>query len=194
MSGSPLSPKVPDEVREHDFDGIQEYDNPLPRWWLYTFYGAIVFAFGYYFHYHIFKTGMSPLETYQAEMAADAKKKLAESQARGSISPEALLALAKDPAMLKTGSEEFTKTCVACHSAQGEGKIGPNLTDAYWLHGGSPKEIYETISKGVTNKGMPAWEPTLGNSKTIAVTAYVLSIRNKNIPGKAPQGEKVTLK
>jgi len=92
-------------------------------------------------------------------------------------------------AALGLGQQAFAANCVACHEAQGQGKIGPNLTDAAWLHGGSPLEIFRTIRDGVPAKGMPSWGPALGRTGVAQVTAFVLSLRNKNIPGKAPEGE-----
>ena len=96
-----------------------------------------------------------------------------------------------DPAALAAGKESFTTLCAPCHAATGGGAIGPNLTDEYWLYGGAPMEIYKTVKVGVPAKGMPAWGPQIGEAKTQAVTAYVLSIRNSHAPGgKAPQGDK----
>jgi cytochrome c oxidase cbb3-type subunit 3 len=165
----------------HEYDGIEEADNQLPRWWLMTLFGAMVFSIGYWFYYQEFKVGPGLTQAYYAEQAAAAEK--------AGVDPTEgeLLAAAEGP-QLALGKQTFTNTCVPCHEAQGQGKIGPNLTDSAWLHGGDPVSIFRTIRDGVPAKGMPSWGAGLGRSGVSQVTAFVLSLRNKNIPGKAPEG------
>lgn len=171
----------------HEVDGIEEYDNQLPRWWLYTLFGAIAFAAVYWFVYHSAGFGAHPAERYQAELQQRAKS-------TGTVSAELLNALASDPAIVEQGRQVFAQTCVACHRADGGGSVGPNLTDGYWLHGGTPEQIWKTIANGVPEKGMPAWQPQLGGERVQAVTVFVMSLRDTNVPGgKPPQGEPVTL-
>ncbi len=166
----------------HVYDGIEEADNELPKWWLLTFYGAIIFSVGYWFIYHEFKVADLPTEAYLAEVEALAG-------AGQEPTAEYLETLAADPAQMKDGAEIFAQNCVACHEPRGEGKIGPNLTDDYWLHGGSVMDIYKVVSEGVLEKGMPSWKGPLGSKRTRLVTAYVTTLRGKNVPGKEPQGE-----
>lgn len=171
----------------HSVDGIDEYDNRLPRWWLATLFGAIVFGIGYWFSFHVFKAAELPREAWRREVmeAAEAEGKSV------TVSAGALLELAKDPAMVAEGRAAFTTTCVACHGPGGGGNIGPNLTDEFWLHGGAADKIYETVKDGATAKGMPAWGPQLGNAKVQAIVAYVLTLKNTNVSGgKPPQGER----
>jgi cytochrome c oxidase cbb3-type subunit III len=170
----------------HVYDGIVEHDNPLPRWWLVTFFGAILFAAGYWFHFEGFHTGLSPEEELAETAAADAKKKAASGVA---LSADALVALSKDKNAVAEGEKVFRANCVVCHGDKAEGKIGPNLTDNAWLHGGAGDKVFATVSKGVPDKGMPAWEPQLGARNVQNLTAYVLSLKGTNVPGKAPQGE-----
>jgi len=166
----------------HEYDGIQEADNQLPRWWLATLFGAMLFAIGYWFYYEEFKAGPGLTQAYYAEQARAAEE-------RGiDPTPAELLAAVEGPA-LALGEQTFKSTCGPCHEALGQGKIGPNLTDAAWLHGGDPVAIFKTIRDGVPAKGMPAWGPVLGRAGTTQVTAFVLSLRDKNIAGKAPEGE-----
>jgi cytochrome c oxidase cbb3-type subunit III len=176
----------------HEVDGIQEYDNKLPNWWLYLLYGSVVFAFGYWFVYHTAGIGELPKAAYDSEMdraAAAAPKKTG-----GVMTPEALVALSKDRGTLAQGKAIFASTCAACHRADGGGMVGPNLTDEYWLHGGAPEKVLKTVTDGVPDKGMLAWGAQLGPDRVQAVTAYVISLRNTNVPGgKAPQGERETL-
>jgi len=166
----------------HEYDGILEADNKLPRWWLMTLFGAMAFSVGYWFYYEEFKAGPGLTQAYYAEKAREAEK-------TGADPTDAeLLASVQTPA-LELGKAAFVANCVACHEAQGQGKIGPNLTDAAWLHGGSPVAIFRTIRDGVPAKGMPSWGPMLGRAGVAQVTAFVLSLRDKNVPGKAPEGE-----
>lgn len=178
----------------HEVDGIQEYDNKLPNWWLYTLYGSIAFAAVYWFAYHQAGIADLPMAAYQVEMDKVAAAEAARIKAAGVMTPEALVALSKDKGTVAQGKQVFTTTCVACHRADGGGVVGPNLTDEFWIHGGSPEKIFETITKGVADKGMPAWGPQLGAERTQAVTAYVLTLRGTNVAnGKAPQGSRETL-
>jgi cytochrome c oxidase cbb3-type subunit 3 len=177
----------------HTVDGIEEYDNKLPNWWLYTLYGSIVFAIGYWFVYQSAGIGELPRAAYEAEM-----DRAAQAQAGAAklvpVTAEALAALAKDRGAVARGKQVFTTTCAACHRADGGGVVGPNLTDEFWLHGASPDKVYKTIKDGVLDKGMPAWGPQLGPERVQAVTAYVITLRGTNVPGgKVPQGERDTL-
>ncbi len=175
-----------DVQTDHDYDGIREFDNPLPRWWLLTFYGAVVFSVGYWFYYHTLAVGELPMASYKKELlAADAQQAAAEQNA---VTEEQLLAMAKNPDDIQRGAAVFKQNCVACHGERAQGVIGPNLTDAYWLHGSKAKQIYSVVSAGVIEKGMPSWRPVLGASKVKEATAFVLSLKGKNEPGKPPQG------
>lgn len=195
MSKKPKNQEPPSGVDQviHEIDGIQEYDNKLPNWWLYTLYASILFAVVYWYHYQASGFGESPAEAYKAEMDRALAAQATQIQV-GEATPEALVALTKDPNAVALGKQVFASTCAACHRGDGGGMVGPNLTDEYWLHGGSPDKIYKTIASGVPDKGMPAWQPQLGALKTQAVAAYVLGLRGTNAPGgKAPQGERESL-
>ena len=165
----------------HDYDGIREYDNRLPNWWLATLFISIVFGYGYFFYYHVFDGG-SLAATYAAEAAEAA------SHQAGPVDDVTILALAGSTLMQEKAAPLFQAQCVACHGPNGEGKIGPNLTDKFWIHGGKPTEIYNTISKGVVSKGMLAWGPILGDEKVRMMAAYITTLKGKNLPGKAPEG------
>lgn len=177
----------------HDYDGIRELDNPLPRWWLFTLYAAIVFAVAYWFYFHTLRVGLLPMAAYEDELrqvqqAEDAREAALEAQGKG-VTEEQLVLLGQDPAVLERGAAVFKQTCVPCHGDRGQGVVGPNLTDAYWLHGAGARDIYGSISGGVVDKGMPAWKPVLGTGRIKDVTAFVLSLRDTNVPGKPPQGQ-----
>ncbi len=167
----------------HEYDGILEADNQLPRWWLWSLYVAIAFSIGYWFYYEEFRAGEGLTQAYYAEVARQAEK-------TGKDPTDGELLAQLDTPALGMGQQVYAANCVACHEAQGQGNIGPNLTDDAWLHGGAPIDIYRTIRDGVLAKGMPAWGPALGRGGVAQVTAFVLSLRNKNLPGKAPEGER----
>lgn len=173
----------------HEYDGIEEYDNHLPNWWLITLYGAIVFAVFYWFHYEVLHTGPSLAQSYETSVAADRRAAADRARRAGAMTDDALLALSRDPATVQVGRGVFAQNCVACHAANGGGGIGPNLTDGAWIHGGRPTVILRTVNEGVLAKGMPAWGPQLGLDRVQSVVAYVLTLRDTNVPGgKAPQG------
>ena len=177
----------------HEIDGIEEYDNKLPNWWLYTLYGTIAFGIIYWYAYQTTNIGALPAQAYQDEL--DKAAAAAAMQIKvGEATPESLVALSKDPKALALGKQVFNSTCAACHRNDGGGNVGPNLTDEFWLHGGAPEKVFHTIAAGVPDKGMPAWQPQLGPLKTQAVAAYVLTLRGTHAAGgKAPQGERETL-
>jgi cytochrome c oxidase cbb3-type subunit 3 len=178
-------------LTDHEYDGIREFDYQLPNWWLNLFYISVFFAVGYFTYYHLLE-GRSIQQEYQAEQT-QLEVLLANAAAKGANMSEAdLLAYVKDSAKVKAGKELFQVRCVACHGASGQGLIGPNLTDEYWLHGGKLTEISNTITNGVPDKGMPPWGPVMSAEQIHSVVAYIRSIHGTNPAGaKAPQGELV---
>ena len=182
-----------DHLLEHNYDGIQEFDNPMPRWWVYIFWATIVFSILYYFNVPGIGIGKGRIANYNETMAAAraAEAKRVAAQPAGS-SPEQLVALSKDATALASGKQTFTQNCAACHRADAGGQIGPNLTDDYWLHGASIDQIHKTVTDGVLEKGMPPWGKVLKPAQLDAVVAYVYTLRGTNPPNpKAPQGDLV---
>jgi cytochrome c oxidase cbb3-type subunit III len=169
----------------HVYDDIEEMDNHMPNWWLFILFGTILFAAGYWYYYHVAELGPSSGAAYAAEAEAFEKRTVAEKP----DSDMALLLLAKDAQVVEQGQQAYMQTCAACHGARGEGVIGPNLTDNAWLHGGKPMDIHKVVAEGVVAKGMPAWERTLGAERVRSVVAYLLTLKNTNVPGRPPQGE-----
>ncbi|MBU0741384.1 c-type cytochrome [bacterium] len=177
-----------DVLRGHDYDGIEEYDNRLPNWWLIILYGTCVFALGYWLVFHTFRVVDLPLARYDQEMIAAAEAQLAK-MAEGGITDESLMLMATLPETVARGRELFSTYCVVCHLDRGQGLVGPNLTDGHWLNGGAPTDILKTVTDGVPAKGMAAWGGQLGPSRVQDLVAFVISIKNTNVPGKAPEGE-----
>jgi len=178
-----------DSLLDHSYDGIQEYDNPLPRWWLAIFWLTIIFSPIYILYFH-FGGGMLANEKYDQEMMAFYDKQAEELLAMGEISEGTLVGLMADPSMMNGGKKIFQTKCATCHGMFGEGGIGPNLTDGFWLHGSQLMDIYRTVREGVPSKGMLAWERQLRPAELMAVTAYVGSLLDSNPPNpKAAQGQ-----
>jgi cytochrome c oxidase cbb3-type subunit 3 len=175
-------------VLEHEYDGIREYDNPLPGWWVKLFWGSFVFAIGYFIHYQLADKGESVEQAYASEMR-DAREREARLAVGDEITEAGLTKLVANPSILADAKLVFTQRCSPCHADQGQGKIGPNLTDNAWIHGaGTLMDIYGVVGNGVPAKGMPAWNRQLTPIELSKVVAYVGSIRGRNVPGKAPEG------
>ena len=182
-----------DHLLEHSYDGIQEFDNPMPRWWVYLFWATIIFSILYFFNVPGFGIGKGRIADYDRDMAAaasaDAKRKAAQpAQASG----EQLAAMTKDASVVALGKQVFGQNCAACHRADAGGQIGPNLTDDYWLHGAALEQIHKTVVDGVLEKGMPPWGKVLKPNQLDAVVAYVYTLHGTNPANpKAPQGDLV---
>ncbi|MCW8138992.1 MAG: c-type cytochrome [Planctomycetota bacterium] len=176
-------------ILDHEYDGIQEYDNPLPGWWVWIFWVTIAFTPLYIAYYHY---GEGPLvaDEYARDLRAHQEAEARRALESGAVDEASLAALVADAATLAQGEAVFRTNCVACHGDQGEGRIGPNLTDDYWLHGGELMSIFRVIDEGVPDKGMIAWGKMLGPDDIKRVTAFVGAMRGKNVPGLGPQGER----
>lgn len=187
--------KKEDELLSHNYDGIEEYDNDLPKWWVYLFVVTLVFGFVYVGYYHL-GPGLSQEQALvlDLEEVEKAKKRKAEKEARAPKVEVVNLALAvKEPSRISNGKEVYAGKCASCHGMDGGGMIGPNLTDAYWIHGGSIEQIKMTIEKGVLEKGMLAWKGVISDDEIINVVAYIDSLKGTSPANpKAPQGELVS--
>lgn len=170
--------KDTNEVLGHanESDGIEEYDNPLPNWWLGLFYFTIVWGVLYGLHYHFIAHRNQPA-TLAAEVAEADRRWPRQAAAAAAVTLEIT------PASVEAGEAIYKVNCVSCHGAKMEGGIGPNLLDTTWIHGGSPEQIQHTISVGVPAKGMLTWGPILGPEKVAAVAGYVVS-RNREATGR----------
>ena len=146
-------------------DGIEEYDNPMPNWWVGLFYLTIIWAAGYVAYYHFIAK-----KSYVKDLAAQ----VAEAETRWPKSSQ-LATVDQTPEAVAAGEEVYKANCVACHGAELQGGIGPSLVDSTWIHGSTPEEIVATITNGVAAKGMPTWGPILGNEKVGEVAAYIIS-------------------
>jgi len=177
-------------LADHEYDGIQEYNNPAPFWWQLFFYLSIAFAIGYYV-YSEFGTAPSSDARLATELAE--VRSLQNANRRSGPDEKTLLAFLTQPEILKNGRTVFSEKCSTCHAPDGGGLVGPNLTDAFWLHGkGSASDIFKVVSEGVADKGMPSWGPLLSAAEVTNVVVYVKSLQGtRPASPKAPQGTKV---
>ena len=170
-------------IREYVADGIEECDNPLPNWWIGLFVATILFAVGYMVSLYVLDNP-DQIDKFNAsvekrqELMAKQEQEMAQGSSQDSSEDQV--------AQAKTA---FQTNCLPCHGANGEGGIGANLTDDYWIHGGSKKDIAKIISEGVLTKGMPPWKDVLGAKKINQISDLIVSWRGKNLPGKAKEGD-----
>jgi cytochrome c oxidase cbb3-type subunit 3 len=173
----------------HDYDGIRELDNKLPPWWKYGFYATMVFAVIYLYRYHVSHSAPLPAEEYQIAVRQAAVDQAAYLKNAANSVDETTVKLLSDPADLAAGKAVFQTICFACHGMNGEGGVGPNLTDNYWLHGGSIQDIFKTIKYGWPDKGMKSWKDDYSPVQIAQIASYVKSLDGTNPPNpKPPQG------
>ena len=176
-----------DRLLDHNYDGIEEFDNPLPGWWVGIFWLSIFFSGMYFMYYHV-GIGAGVQAAYNAEAAAAFEKQSAEF-AKLEITEELIAKLMSDSALMGAMDAKFAAKCATCHGAAGQGNACPNLTDNFWLHGPTLVDILKTIRDGVPGKEMKSWKDDLGLGGVLAMAAHIGAKRNTNVPGgKAPQG------
>lgn len=185
-----MPPKPTEEnpvLREHAYDGIQEYDQKLPNWWLFTWYITMVWfviAWVAYYRFHLGDSDIEQIDSSLARIEAIREKELE------LISDDKLWAMSKDDKVVAAGAATYSTTCIACHAADlsahmaGAKLPGLPLSDQEWKHGSSPKQILNLVRKGAPDitKGMPPWEPQLGLQRVVEVVAFVLSKHEKGEP------------
>jgi len=174
-------------IAGHAYDGIEELDNPLPRWWLWTFAVTVVFAIFYWMWLHSLPNGKLSFDAYAEAQTAYDLEALA-----NAIDPATIETMAADPALVGRGKTIFDNRCSTCHGALAEGATGPNLTDTSWIHGGDLRSIYITVAGGYPKLGMPEWRNVLEEAQLAEVVAYLVTVRGTNRVGKPPQGEVYT--
>lgn len=180
-----------DLLIDHEFDGIKELDNPVPGWFNFLFYGSIVVGVMYFITYHVADWGPSQEQEYATEMKkAEEDQKLYLSKSANKID-ENSVAISTEAPVISGGKAVYDANCVACHGDKGQGTVGPNLADEYWLHGGKINNVFKTIKYGVPDKGMISWEKTLSPKQISEVSNYIMSLKGTNpANAKAAQGDK----
>jgi len=191
LSGLKPLDQEKDVELDHEYDGIRELDNSLPPWWLYLFYITIIWGIGYVIYYHVGNWGPNQEQEYVSAMEVAEEQKAAFLATQADLVDEKSVTILTDEASLAEGKEVYLANCVACHGAAGEGNaVGPNLTDKYWIHGGSVQSVFSTIKYGVVQKGMQSWQSQLRPQVMQKVASYILSLQGSNPPNaKDPQGD-----
>lgn len=172
----------------HDYDGIRELDNVVPPWFTTAFLLTILFAGVYLYRYHIAKSAPMQLEELKIAMAkADLEHEAYLATQASAIDENSVVTLTG--ADLEAGQKTFQTLCAVCHKVDGGGLVGPNLTDDYWIHGGSIKDIFKTIKYGVPDKGMISWKEQLSPIQMAQVGSYIQTLHGTNPPdAKEKQG------
>lgn len=181
-----------DLLIDHEYDGIRELDNPIPMWFNGMFYASIAFAVVYLMVYHVFGWGPSQEQEYEREVARAEQARIEFLAQSANHIDETNVEIDGSPEVIAAGQALYTTHCAVCHGGAGEGGIGPNMTDDYWIHGGEIRDIFRVIKYGVLDKGMIPWEQSLTPAQIAEVSNYIVTLRGSNPPNaKAPQGEKV---
>ncbi len=177
----------------HSYDGIRELDNVTPPWFTTAFLFTIVFAGVYLWRYHVAQAAPLQIEEFNKEMAeAKKERELFLKDQSNNIDESSVVMMGQ--ADIDAGKELFGTTCKPCHADHGGsmvGGVGPNLTDEYWLHGGSIVDVFKSIKYGWPEKGMISWKEQYTPKQMSQLTSFIMSIKGTNPPGaKEPQGEK----
>jgi cytochrome c oxidase cbb3-type subunit III len=170
-------------LMDHEYDGIQELDNKLPRWWVWLFNLCIVFAVVYFFHYHVMGKGRIMETEYAEEMRIGGEIKARAVAEFEKTMPS--LQPSHDPKVISRGEQTFQTLCAPCHRKDGGGLVGPNLCDDYWIHGSNFVDNVNTIWNGVPSKGMVTWKTVLRAENVYDVASYIYTLR-----GTHPQNPK----
>ncbi len=179
-----------DKVLDHVYDGIEEYDNPVPGWWNWLFILTILFCIPYVIRYH-YAEGRTIWDQYDAEVVAF-NELLPELFGELHADEATINELMSNEAAMKAMQSLFKGKCAQCHRADASGDIGPNLTDNYWINVKSLTDIAQIITDGLVDKGMPSWNKELNETQIVLISAYVGQLKNNPVPGKEPQGEEVS--
>ncbi len=171
---------------DHDYDGIKELDNVLPPWWVWMFYGTIIFSVIYWGMYQTFKVWPLQEEAYVMEMAQSEKDVYEYKKANNLLISAETVTFLTEESEIAAGKELYDGTCKVCHMADGEGSVGPNLTDKYWLYGGTAGDIFTSISEGRPN-GMPEHKSKFNEKQIQQLASFIHSLDFKE--GKAPEGD-----
>mgnify|MGYP003973888759 CR=1 FL=1 len=178
-------------LMSHEADGIKELDNQLPRWWVWLFNFCILFSIAYVLYYHVLGIGANSAEAYEFEMEIANEQKAAALE-KFDMRMETMES-SSEASVLAAGEKTYIVSCSPCHGPQGQGLVGSNLTDDYWIHGSEFKDTLRTISNGVPDKGMIAWKDSMQPSEIYAVASYILTLRGTDPPNpKAPENEITT--
>lgn len=196
MSTQTTEPEIEDvdlneNLTGHSYDGIHEYDNPLPGWWKFLFWVSIVFSPLYYFYFHSME-GRSIYDEYKSHQNDIFQLRFSEIGDLEADRETIMHYLREEPKWLAVGESVYQTNCVSCHKADGSGSVGPNLTDDFWKNVTRVEDIADVIENGAANGAMPAWKNRLSHQNLIVLTAaYIASLRDNPVSGKEAEGNKI---
>ncbi|MEM1329773.1 MAG: cbb3-type cytochrome c oxidase N-terminal domain-containing protein [Planctomycetota bacterium] len=177
-------------IEGHNYDGIQEYDNPTPGWWHAIFFATIVFSILYLIVYDI--SPLTPtVHERHASIESKALDKMFAELNNIPLGEEKLRAIMGQDKWLAMGASVYAQHCIVCHGDQGQGLVGPNMTDEVYLRVAELMDIATIVEDGANNGAMPAWKNRLNANEIALVSAYAASLRGTNIEGKEPEGEPI---
>ncbi|HMQ17092.1 MAG TPA: cbb3-type cytochrome c oxidase N-terminal domain-containing protein [Phycisphaerae bacterium] len=189
MSGIPSEQPTSgvDVLLEHNYDGIQEYDNPTPGWWWWIFIGTFAFSVVYFIFFQFSPVSWTIHESYDVATAELLRRQFGDLR----LEPDeaTILRYANDPEWLLVGRSVFQGRCTQCHGRNGEGLVGPNLTDDHYKNVKKAADIAHVIANGAANGAMPAHKNQLHPNEIVLTASYIASLRGLNLPGRAPEGE-----
>jgi len=180
-----------DVVRDHEYDGIKEFDNPTPGWWNFIFFATFVFSVWYFLYHHSSSISTSVTQEFENDVAEDLRKRFS---TIGDLKPDepTLLKYMANAEWKAVGASVFKTNCVSCHGPEAAGQVGPNLTDDFYKNVRKITDIPQVIMNGAAAGAMPAWKNRLHPNEVVLVAAYVASLRGKNLPGpRGPEGERI---
>ncbi len=183
------APPASGQLMEHEYDGIQEFDNPTPGWWTWIFVGSCVFSVLYFVFFTFSPTAWSILEQYDGAVAADLQKRFGEI---GDLEADeaTLVQYMQEPEWLLVGKTVFAGNCASCHGPDGSGLIGPNLTDEHYKNVKTLEDVAKVIAEGAANGAMPEWQNRLHPNEIVLTAAYVATMRGQDLPSSRPaEGE-----
>ena len=168
-------------IMPHSYDGIQEYDQSLPNWWLFTLFGAIAFAFLYWMACFVTGTAADDRVALNAELDALEARQLA---AVKNLDDATLWKMSRNAKTVAEGRAVYDSLCFTCHAPNMAGMkgLGFRLSDEFWVHGNTPTAIFNNISEGIVFEGKPtgmASQKVLGTGRIAAVTAFLLSAQKE---------------
>ncbi|MFN0137278.1 MAG: c-type cytochrome [Phycisphaerae bacterium] len=180
-----------DQLLDHNYDGIQEYDNPTPGWWWYLFHGTFVFSVFYFVFFTFSPIAWTNDGAFQSDLARNLQLQFGEI---GDLKADeqTIVKYMNDEKWLAVGKVTYASRCVSCHGANAEGLVGPNLTDENFKNVKKIDDIASVITVGANNGAMPAWKTQLHPNEIVLTAAYIASLRGKNLPGpRGPEGDNI---
>lgn len=174
------------DLLDHEYDGIREYDNPCPGWWRWLFFLTAVFSAFYFFYFHMGGVGITVEKAHEYAINEDLRLRFAEI---GELKPDeaTLLEYMQKPDWLQVGSSVYEQRCKSCHGDGGRGLVGPNMTDDYYKGVKQLTDLPRIVADGAANGSMPSWKKRLHPNEIVLVSAYLATLRGKNLAG--PRGQ-----